>query len=172
MQRNPPIVNVNGQIITTTPRYFDILFGEWLSWTRDYLPSSRIRGLRVLDVGAGCGETAFFFLSHGAEKVICVEPDKDNVEILRKNAAKNGWNIEVINAYFQLEMLDWNFDYMKMDCEGCEKELLKLDSLPSCSVEVHDPETHRRLVEKFDAKTVAYEGGNWIIQVPGHRLGQ
>ena len=43
-------------------------------WNKYYLPIY-VKGLTVLDVGAGEGETAKFFLEQGARKVICIEPD-------------------------------------------------------------------------------------------------
>jgi len=43
-----------------------------------------------------------------------------------------------------------------MDCEGCEKELLKLptDHLPPCVIEVHDEETRRKFEARFGLKLV------------------
>jgi phospholipid N-methyltransferase len=39
----------------------------------------------VLDLGAGCGETTLFYLSHGADKVIAVEADPEVYKILQRN---------------------------------------------------------------------------------------
>jgi hypothetical protein len=165
LKRHPPTVDINGQILTLNPRYFDTLFGEWPSWKTVYLPQFSLEGLTVLDIGAGCGESALFFLSHGAKKVICVEPDKENMELLRKNASRNGWNVETVLSGFDLAMLGWKFDFMKMDCEGCERALLKRDSLPPSSIEVHDADTHRRFVEAFHFTTVARDKrGTWIVK--------
>ena len=50
----------------------------------------------VLDVGGFIGETAIFFLSKGARKVIVVEPIKENVDILLKNLQINGFLNNVI----------------------------------------------------------------------------
>lgn len=55
------------------------------TWERNYLPIS-VKGKIVLDVGAGEGETAKFFLDHGAEKVICIEPDPKAFKLLELNA--------------------------------------------------------------------------------------
>ena len=35
-----------------------------------------VRGKTVLDVGAGCGETAFFYRLYGAKKVVAIEADR------------------------------------------------------------------------------------------------
>lgn len=165
LQKNPPIVDIDGQILTLSPRYFDTLFGEWPSWKKVYLPKFSLRDLTVLDIGAGCGETALFFLSQGTKKVICVEPDPGNMEMLQSNASRNGWNVEMVLGRFEPAMLGWKFDYMKMDCEGCERTILNLESLPPCVIEVHDPHTHRAFIEKFHVSTVEEDKrGTWIVQ--------
>jgi len=164
LQRKPPRVKINGQVITLSPRYFDTLFGEWFSWKTAYLPRFNVKGMTFLDVGAGCGETALFYFSLGAAKVICVEPDRENMEMLRNNALRNGWNVETILGGFEPEMLEWKFDFMKMDCEGCEKTLLDLKSLPPCAIEVHGSETYRRFVDRFHVRTVSKDRETWIVQ--------
>jgi precorrin-6B methylase 2 len=116
-----------------------------------------VSGKNVLDVGAGCGETAYFYFSKGARKVICVEPNVAAVECLTKNAARHSWNVEVIPEPFKLEIVnEYHFDFMKMDGEGCEKELLQLKELPCTAiVESHSPELTIALTKQFGAKTVA-----------------
>ncbi len=56
-----------------TPVCRAILEHELEMWHNMYLPVSGT----VLDVGAGCGETAFFYLKHGAKQVVCIEGNKD-----------------------------------------------------------------------------------------------
>ncbi len=46
-------------------------------------------GQRVLDIGAYHGYTALYFLSRGAQSVVCVEPSPQNVERLRAQALAN-----------------------------------------------------------------------------------
>lgn len=50
---------------------------------------SAYHGLKVIDIGAHRGETALFFLSHGAEKVACVEPYLPFVEKIKERLAAN-----------------------------------------------------------------------------------
>lgn len=49
-------------------------------WHRFYLPIDTTKA--QLDIGAGNGETAQFYLNHGASHVICIEPDAN---LLYKN---------------------------------------------------------------------------------------
>jgi hypothetical protein len=71
-------------------------------------------GKVVLDIGAGCGETAQFYLNHGAEKVICVEGSKNCLVNLRKNF-QNDQRIIVV-PYF--------VDKIKIDIDGSERGLV------------------------------------------------
>jgi hypothetical protein len=110
----------------------------WNVWKKCYLPKFSLERKTILDVGAGCGETALLFFMKGAEKVIAVEPDPEAIECLRENIERNKWNVEVIPECFSLEHLKLQFDYMKMDCEGCEEVLLHISELNKPSVvEVH-----------------------------------
>ena len=134
--------------IRITPYFFNAIYGEWLDWRRYYLPIS-LNGATVLDVGAGCGETALFYFLHGARRVVCVEPDKQLSKIIDQNIQANGWNAEVLNRNFDLDLLQTEFDFMKMDCEGCEVRLLNADSIPPCVIEVHDAQTLSALKQVF-----------------------
>jgi FkbM family methyltransferase len=50
-----------------------------------------LNGLSVLDVGANIGTVAVSLLvRHGVERVVAVEPDAENVRLLRANLALNG----------------------------------------------------------------------------------
>ena len=50
-----------------------------------------LNGLNVLDVGANIGtETVSLLVRHGVERVVAVEPDAENVRLLRANLALNG----------------------------------------------------------------------------------
>lgn len=60
-----------------------------------YLPNFNLNGKTVLDVGACCGETAWFYLKHGAKKVICIEADENRSKIILENKEKLGLNFEV-----------------------------------------------------------------------------
>ena len=82
-------------------------------WHRDYLPKD-ITGKWVLDGGAGCGETAFFFLAHGAAGVVCFEPDPRALECLRKNFGSDP----------RVVIIPHPIDFAKLDIEGSEKDMI------------------------------------------------
>jgi predicted RNA methylase len=117
----------------------------------------------VLDVGAGCGETALFYYYHGAEKVIAVEPQPSVTPLLKTNMERNKWNMKIVEGPFQLSMLEWNFDFMKMDGEGCEDLLLEVDRLPPCAIEVHSGPILDSLKERFGLKVLPQKE-IWIAQ--------
>jgi SAM-dependent methyltransferase len=79
-------------------------------WHRAYLP---VKGT-VLDIGAGCGETAFFYLNHGADRVICIECDQTALEYLRENFQKDS----------RVTIIDARIDDIKIDIEGGEKDMV------------------------------------------------
>ncbi|HZY47161.1 MAG TPA: hypothetical protein VFE96_05120, partial [Candidatus Bathyarchaeia archaeon] len=142
-------LKVGKYTVKITPYFFGVIYGEWLDWKRYYLPFD-LSGATILDVGAGCGETALFYFLHGARKVVCVEQDAHLSEIIHENIRSNGWNAEVLTREFGLDLLKIGFDFMKMDCEGCETELLGAPSIPPCVIEVHSDNLLTALKERFD----------------------
>jgi hypothetical protein len=105
------------------PYAADIMLGELPLFEKYYLPPFPLKGKTVLDLGAGCGETAWFFIKHGAKKVICVEPSDSRVSIIEKNKQKLNLNIDVIHDVFRPSHLDITHDFLKCDIEGYEMEL-------------------------------------------------
>lgn len=148
-------------------RWFDTFFCEWPDWKQWYLPDSGLSGKTILDVGAGCGESAAFFFEHGAFRVIGIEPTAKGIQCLRDNATTNRWNLEIIPRGFRLSDLKMDFDFLKVDIEGGEIELLTLDRLPSCSIEVHSVELLQKFKEKFpylQAFNVRGRTQNWVLK--------
>ncbi len=117
------------QRLNLTEYHAETVRNELEMWHRSYLP---VHGT-VLDVGAGCGETAFFYLNHGAERVVCVEGDPEALECLRKNF---GSDPRVI-------IIPLMIDSLKIDVEGSEKNMI---------VETHFPPVFRQ-VEKLNQTT-------------------
>lgn len=128
---------------TFSPFRAEMYAAEYDEWVKYYLPIS-LKGKTVLDVGAGEGETAKFFLEHGAKKVICIEPDTQCFKVLQANAKK--WPIECHNKKFDTTDLKHKFDFMKMDIEGYEEELLDVEVNKPCVLEVHG----LQLKDKFE----------------------
>jgi hypothetical protein len=92
----------------------DILVGELELWHRVYLPIGNI----VLDVGAGNGETAQFYLNHGAKKIICIESDAG---LLCENFAHDP----------RIMIVPFGIDSIKVDAEGCEENMIIETHFPS-----------------------------------------
>jgi predicted RNA methylase len=160
---NDNSVKIGPYVLEVTPYYLELLWREWQAWKDWYLPPWSLRGKTVLDVGAGCGETALFYYYHGANKVIAVEPEPVLTPILKRNVARNEWNMEIVETPFEPSMLEWSFDFMKMDGEGCENTLLTADTLPPCAVEVHNRAVLDGLTRSFGL-TVLPQKENWIVQ--------
>jgi len=112
----------------------DLLVAEFERWKTQYLPVD-LKGKTVLDVGAGEGETAYFFLLHGAKKVVCIEPDEKSYARLIWNA--KGKPIQCLQKEFQLADLEISHDFMKMDIEGWEYLLLETELKSPAVVELH-----------------------------------
>ena len=121
--------------------------GESPSWKKWYLPVD-VQGLTILDVGAGEGESARFYLEHGAKKVICIECD----DVAFKNLALNavGKPMECYHKRFDLSDLKREHDFLKLDIEGGEAALLDLKSHVSvpCVIELHSIELAKAFYKK------------------------
>jgi hypothetical protein len=80
-------------------------------WHDAYLPSGEV----VLDVGACCGETALFYILHGAKRVICIEPYPKYLRYLHMNKA-------IIEKRYKakIDILPYAINKIKMDAEGAE----------------------------------------------------
>jgi hypothetical protein len=156
-------VQIGPYVLELTPYYFELLWREWQSWKSWYLPPWSLKGKTVLDVGAGCGETALFYYLHGARRVIAIEPQSTLTPLLRRNMSRNKWDMKVVEGLFQMAMLEWNFDFMKMDGEGCEAQLLTADSLPPCAIEVHEKSVVGGLRGRF-GMDILPQKENWILQ--------
>jgi predicted RNA methylase len=83
---------------------------ELETWHRAYLPVGRA----VLDLGAGCGETALFYLKHGAEKVVCIEANPDAIKCLRAN----------FDSDPRVLIVESRIDSIKVDIEGAEEGMV------------------------------------------------
>lgn len=137
-----------------------LFFKEAEEWEKEYLPPYGVRGKTILDVGAGCGETAYFYFKHGAAKVICIEPNLASVEMIKRNAKKHGWNIEIYSRRFILKDMDLKFDFAKIDCEGGERILLMKQSLPPLAMEIHSLGLARAFKTLFPQMKV-YQKYHW-----------
>jgi methylase of polypeptide subunit release factors len=157
-------VEIFGNKLTLLPNYAITLISEWRIWERCYLPDFTLSGKTVLDIGAGCGETALFYILHGAEKVIAIEPEAKAVKCLEENVLENKWTVEIIPEPFNLKHLKFNHDFMKMDAEGCEKELLHLSKFKPCIVEVHNTKLKKKFEERGFRKIYSFKNGIYLMK--------
>jgi SAM-dependent methyltransferase len=157
------IIELYGQQIRLLNSFFVILANEWRTWEKYYLPAFSLSEKTVLDVGAGCGETAFFYLLYGARKIVAIEPDRKVLECLKENVTRNNWDVEIIPEAFKLEHLNIPHDFMKMDIEGHEKELLKASTIKPCLVEVHNDDLRRKLEEKGFKRIYSYKKNHYLM---------
>ncbi|HMK94380.1 MAG TPA: hypothetical protein VK536_03165 [Candidatus Limnocylindrales bacterium] len=113
-----------------------LVLKESPDWQLFYLPIC-VKDLVILDVGAGEGETARFFLENGAKKVICIEPSHEAFKLLKENSVTHH-QLVPINKFFELsDLSDYLFDFLKMDIEGYEEILLQTKLSCPAVVEVH-----------------------------------
>ena len=120
-----------------------LIVGEYLIWSKVYNPIN-LFGKVVLDIGAGEGETARFFINLRVKSVICIEPNNDCFKLLLRNS-KFHKQIIPINSKFKLEHLKLSYDFLKMDIEGYEIELLNTKLVKPSVIETHS----EYLTDKF-----------------------
>ena len=145
---NHVAIEKNGLKFTLLQDYANILIHEFTKWPRDYKFPSSLKNKTILDIGAGCGETIFYFALKGCRNFIAVEPNTQCADLLRKNAENNALNIRVYNDIFRKSHLNGNFDFIKCDCEGGESILLEEEISKPTSLEVHGLD----LIKKFQEK--------------------
>jgi|YelNatPaOPRAMG01_1025707.scaffolds.fasta_scaffold25786_4 tRNA G37 N-methylase Trm5 len=157
------IVELYGKRIKLLYNFFFIFVDEWKTWEKYYLPPFSLHGKTVLDVGAGCGETAFFYILYGAKKIIAIERDVKALRCLEENVKENNWNVEIIPEPFKIEHLNLPHDFMKMDIEGSEAVLLNLQINKPCIVEVHSHELMLKFQEKSFKKIYSHKKEHYVM---------
>ena len=134
---------------------------DWNDYQRFYVPKGGLKGLQVLDVGAGEGETAKFFIEQGASLVVCVEKDLEKVKRLRINAEHFGWPVRIIpGPFYYTQVYLYGGDFVKVDVEGAESELLELPKIDfRLAVEIHGRELYQKFRTKFP--NLRYDRVRW-----------
>ena len=163
--RGSPLVQVStplDKLVMSRDRAGMMLY-EWRTWTRCYVPRAfDFSGKTVLDVGAGEGETVELYRLMGAKRFLCVEPDPQRAARLRENVARNGWDAEVFEEPFSLKLLEREFDFLKMDCEGCESALIGTRVAFPCVLETHGSSTTDSFL-KMEGFTAVRSTGNTAL---------
>ena len=141
---------------------------------------------RVLDIGSLFGETAVFFKNWGANKVICVEPLKSNVEFIRKNLKLNKVNGRIINAAVSnkdgyetwkvdKETINWGEFGLKKGEYKVKiktiswKRILEMAEKEKIDVIKVDCEGCERYLTEVDKKLIKYFK-YWIIEVHSNEI--
>ena len=155
------VFKYNGDTLFFHPLKVVLWINELSEWKRHY-DILDLQSKTVLDVGAGCGETAAFFYGLGAKKVICVEKDQELTKILYLNKDFNGWDCEIYNEPFSIKHLKLRHDFAKIDIEGGESLLLehKVDLKPTV-LEYHKKEIAEGLQKLYNATILS----PWIDEV-------
>jgi len=103
--------------------YGVVYLRERRGWLTEYVPPGGLKGKRVLDVGAGCGESAKFFLEQGALRALCVENNVQARTLLGINA-RNHVGVDVVGFNFDPDVhMRIPADFVKVDIEGYEIQL-------------------------------------------------
>ena len=113
-----------------------LILNESVSWERYYLPVP-VKDKVVLDVGAGEGETARFFLEHGAKRVTCIESNQKAFCSLRRNSLDHDSITAVFKRFSASDLEAFPCDFLKVDIEGCEECLLDVQLSVPAVIEVH-----------------------------------
>lgn len=136
------------RLVANKDQLFGFFYEDWVS---HYLPI-KPRGNRVLDIGAGWGETIFFYSKHGYQVTTAIEINPVNVSCLRSNQVRHDWRVQIIDRRFDiadLHNLAESYDFVKMDIEGWEYDLLDLQTLPPIILETHSDLTTAEFLKKF-----------------------
>jgi hypothetical protein len=141
--------------------YFNESRGSW----RNYLTPEPLGD--VVDIGAGCGETAKLFLEHGARSIVAVENNPECFPYLKENAVKHGFRVW-LEDFNPERLLDLRIDTLKLDIEGWELLLLPyLDRLKYVNIvlETHcDYITQQFLKRGFSKRDVNSWGVGYIYR--------
>jgi hypothetical protein len=132
----------NRKVISTPDGFKVILPDSDYSWHFDELYETRVygqpdlKGRIVIDIGAAIGDTALYFCGLGAERAYAFDPDKASAELARENVSLNGLEgriivceqaatSDTIDDIIKSTTPDDRRFFLKVDCEGCEYELLR-----------------------------------------------
>lgn len=124
------VITDTGIKITLPPDYSNIIDEIYL---RKEYGEINLRGRTVIDIGASIADSSLYFASLGAGKVYAFEIDPVRLELAKKNVELNNMSsrIEMIEKKATSEEISFIVEdnsldnlFMKIDCEGCEYEII------------------------------------------------
>ncbi|MGH9927354.1 MAG: FkbM family methyltransferase, partial [Nitrososphaeraceae archaeon] len=102
-----------------------------------------VSGREVIDIGANIGDSSLYFVIKGAKKVCAIEPNRELYELAMQNMQINNMSNQTVMVwagcssrtstnskppFFSLDdiikLYDISPDILKIDCEGCEYDIL------------------------------------------------
>ena len=111
-----------------------------------------MEGKAIIDIGADNGDTASFFLKHGARFVYCIEGNPEHYANLLNNSKSFDYAISthlkmINNPMDMAECLDYPAEIVKIDIEGAEINLLPLSAEVILQHDVYMIEFHWHKLE-------------------------
>jgi hypothetical protein len=104
---------------------------EWAAYPineifiREVYSSLKVRNRNVVDIGASIADSPIYFILRGARHVYAYEPDKERYDMARRNIALNNMNGKITLYNKPYDGRVPANAVLKMDCEGCEYELIR-----------------------------------------------
>ena len=174
-----------------------LYFGLWERETYKYIRKAAGRCRWMVDVGAGKGELClFFYRKSEAQRVLAIEPQRSEVDILRANIALNdadeGNRLEILSKLVTanpseggvtldaLNLPHGERGFIKIDVDGYEMDVLRsgTDILSNGTVDLL-VETHSEQLEQEciawlltkDYKSEIIKNAWWRLFVPEQRPG-
>lgn len=120
-----------------------------------------VDGKVILDLGCGWinqghSSTPEYFILRGASKIIGVDINQQEIEVLKTLYPEHIFIIQMINSSDDFDKLfnTYKPDVVKMDIEGAEVHLkdvskTSFDSIKEFAIEYHSPECKKVIVDKF-----------------------
>jgi hypothetical protein len=161
-------VKENGDIIYIYRNDFHFItkwvnpFFNMMNWDQDYiLPKRKVD--KIFDVGCDFGSSMiYFYFAHGIKTFSICDLSKTMIKFCKINAKLNDWSIEesFCKPYSNDMIRTIEFDLMKMDIEGYERELLLLKEIDFPVVlEVHGKKLRDAFESRgFKAHVTKHEG--------------
>lgn len=129
---------------------------------RCYEPRLPMTATRVLDLGANIGLfSAYALMKLGAEEIVAVEPDPDNLRALRRVVTRNGFPVHIVEAFAGTAE-----GYVEFEAGlAANSRIAGPDSRQDATITV--PVIDTFTLGSFDLAKIDIEGGEWQLLADG-----